>query len=204
MSRIFAFLAGVAVTATLTLGIGTAFSQDGQEPSSEEMAKMMLQAEKYTKPGPHHEWLGQLVGSWESETRLFMGNQATPPEKGTTEISWLMEGRFLKMEGHGSLMGMPMDSFYILGYDNFKQSYVTCAVNSIETALRTSEGDIDPRTGALIAYGTIDEYLTGEHDKMVKYVYRLPSPDKLVIEVHDLPIGETGTKVIEMTFNRKK
>ena len=47
----------------------------------------------------------------------------------------------------------------------------------------------------LIYYGTIDEYLTGEHDKMVKTVWRFPSADELVMEVHDLAIGATGTQV---------
>jgi hypothetical protein len=53
-------------------------------------------------------------------------------------------------------------------------------------------------------YGTLDEYLSGEHDKMVKYVYRFVSADEIVFEVHDLPIGEVNTQVMEFRFTRKK
>ena len=38
---------------------------------------------------------------------------------------------------------------------------------------------------------------------MVKYVWRFVTKDRLVLEVHDLPIGEKNTKVVEFTYNRK-
>jgi hypothetical protein len=92
----------------------------------------------------------------------------------------------------------------IMGYDNFKMSYVTSMVSTFDTAMLHSEGDLAQDGNTLITYGTLDEYLTGEHDKMVKYVWRLVSDDKVVMEVHDLPIGETNTKVIEVVSTRKK
>jgi serine/threonine protein kinase len=49
---------------------------------------------------------------------------------------------------------------------------------------------------------TLDEYLTGEVAKMVKYVWRFESADRFVIEVHDLPIGENNTKVFEIVHTR--
>ena len=53
-------------------------------------------------------------------------------------------------------------------------------------------------------YGTIDEYLTGENDKAVKNVWRFPSDDRMILEVHDLAIGEENTKVVEVTFTRSE
>ena len=50
----------------------------------------------------------------------------------------------------------------------------------------------------------LDEYLTGEHDKMVKSVFRFVSEDEMKLEVHDLPIGESNTKVVEITYTRAK
>ena len=48
----------------------------------------------------------------------------------------------------------------------------------------------------------LDEYLTGEHDKMVKYAWRFLSPDEMVLEVHDLHIGEQDTMVLETRYRR--
>ena len=77
-------------------------------------------------------------------------------------------------------------------------------VNNMDTALRHAEGDMTPDGSALVLYGTLDEYLTGEHDKMVKYVYRFVNDDEFILEVHDLPIGLENTKVMEAHFHREK
>lgn len=173
------------------------------------MQEMMQRARRYIQPGEQHEWLERFLGEWETETRLRLPGQELEPDRGTSRGTWLIEGRWLKLEGRGTLMGQPFETFHILGYDNFKQSFVVAGVSSADTAMLTSEGDIDPRTGSLITYGTLDEYLTGEHDKMVKYAWRFPDDDTpnndtIVLEVHDLPIGETDTEVIHMTFRRKQ
>jgi hypothetical protein len=89
-----------------------------------------------------------------------------------------------------------------MGYDNFKMSFVVTTVSSMDTAMNRSEGDLDPGGKALLLYGTLDEYLTGEHDKMVKTVFRFNSADEIVMAIHDLPIGENNTKVVEIKYSR--
>ena len=190
----------LGVTAALAVAAGPAAGQ--QAPSQSEMAAMMAKAKRFTQPGDAHKQLERFLGKWTTETRMFAIGKPTPPEKGTAEFSWLMPGRWLKSESTGTMMGLPAQAFMLIGYDNFKQSYVSTHVSSLDTAMTHAEGDMDPSGKALISYGTLDEYLTGEHDKMVKYVWRFPSPTQLVLEVHDLPIGETSTKVVEITFRK--
>ena len=175
-----------------------------QEDGQPDMAALMAAAEKFTKPGDHHALLQRFLGDWDTETSFVMGGERTPAEKGRATGSWLMDGRWLRLEGSGKMMQRDLASFLLLGYDNFKLSYVSTAVTSMDTAMLRAEGDVDPRTGALILYGTLDEYLTGEHDKMVKYVFRFPDAGTIVNEVHDLPIGETGAQVVEIVYKRRK
>ena len=153
------------------------------------------------QPGEHHALLERFVGTWKTTTKFNMGAW-TAGEPGTAVVDWLMPGRWLRTEAQGQLMGQPFQSFSIMGYDNMKRSYVVCVVGSADTAMLTSEGDATPDGKALITYGTLDEYLTGEHDKMVKYVWRFVADDKLVFEVHDLNLGETDTKVVETVYTR--
>lgn len=195
----------LAVALALALPLAAPLAGGGPEAKTEkvDMAEMMKRAERYTKPGEAHRWLERFLGEWETEFRVTMHGAPSNPERGTARATWLIEGRWLKIEGEGTLMGAPARSFFLLGYDNFKMSYVTAAVQSIDTALTTSEGDLDPKTGALVTYGTLDEYLTGEHDKMVKYVWRFRNADTFVLEVHDLPIGESDTQVVEVVHRRK-
>ncbi|MFN7975141.1 MAG: DUF1579 family protein [Acidobacteriota bacterium] len=169
-----------------------------------DMAEMMKRAERFTKPGPEHKLLERFLGEWETEMKVMAPGAPPAGEKGVATGRWLIEGRWVAIEGKGTMMGMPSKFFYLIGYDNFKMSYVTAGVSSIDTAMAHSEGDVDPATGALLSYGTIDEYLTGENDKMVKYVWRFPDPTTLEFEVHDLPIGESNTEVVHFTYHRKK
>lgn len=183
----------------------TAFAQEPTpptQPSPDDMAAMMAKMAKFTQPGEQHKVLEKFIGKWNTETRISMAGQTTPAEKGVSENTWLMEGRWLKSEGAGTMMGMPVQNFMVLGYDNFKMSYVMTFVSSFDTAMPRAEGDMDPGGKALLAYGTLDEYLTGEHDKMVKYVWRFESDDKIILEIHDLPIGEKNTKVVEIISTR--
>jgi len=181
-------------------------AQDGQpvaEPQVD-MAEMMARMREFTAPGEAHTLLERFIGDWDTALQVSMAaGGAASPEQGTATFSWLMEGRWLSHESRGAMMGMPFESFGILGYDRFKKSYVSVFVGTLDTAMLTAEGDMDPGGKALISYGTMDEYLTGEHDKMVKYVWRFVDDDTMVFEIHDLPIGEENTKVVQITYKRR-
>ncbi|MEX1023607.1 MAG: DUF1579 family protein [Planctomycetota bacterium] len=175
-----------------------------QEAEMTEMAEMMKRAARYTTPGPEHALLERFVGDWDVEAVMLMGGQATPATQGTATFAWKVPNRWLESEWSGTLMGMPGQSFQTMGYDKLKQSYVWNHITTYDTAMNHAEGDLTPDGKALILYGTLDEYLTGEHDKLVKYVYRFLSDDSFVLEVHDLAIGETNTKVLEFRYARKE
>lgn len=166
------------------------------------MAEAMAKAQAYTQPGEHHALLERFLGRWSTKTSFLMGGQRTPGEDGQVEITWLMEGRWIQIRGGGRMMGMPVEIFSVMGYDNFRRSYVATSVSTMDTAMNRAEGDLDPGGKALLLYGTIDEYFTGEVGKMVKTVWRFVSEDVLVQEIHDLPIGERDTQVVEVRYER--
>lgn len=194
----------LALAASLLILCFPAAAEKPSEPPKVDMAEMMKKASKFIQPGENHTLLKRFLGTWDTELGVTMPGMEAPPDKGVSTISWLIEGRWLKMEGRGTMMGMPSETFTILGYDNFKMSYVSASVSSVDTALLHAEGDLTPDGKSLVSYGTLDEYLTGEHDKMVKYAWRFLSDDEMTLEIHDLPIGEVGTKVVEIRFKRRK
>jgi hypothetical protein len=194
---------GISVAATRGVAEAQGQPQPGKQPArTAELAAAMAKARRFTQPGEAHKTLERFLGKWTTETRIFFAGKPTPPEKGTSEFAWLMPGRWLKHESNGTIMGQQFKTFLMLGYDNFKMSYVSSQVSSADTAMLNAEGDMDPGGKALLLYGTLDEYTTGEHDKMVRYVWRFPSADRMILEIHDLPIGENNTKVIEVVFTR--
>jgi hypothetical protein len=195
-TSITAFLAGIALSAIAV----PRFVAPQSDDQGKDMAQVMSKARKWMQPGPNHKVLERFLGKWNTETTV---TGASNSEKGTAEFTWLMDGRWLQMRAKGSVMGMTLDSYRLIGYDNFKMSFVTTAVSSFDTMMIRAEGDMTQSGDALISYGTVDEYLTGERDKMVKTVWRFISKDKIVYEVHDLPIGETNTKVFEIVYTRQ-
>jgi len=158
---------------------------------------------QYTTPGAEHRLLERFVGEWEARTSVVMGEQRVA-SRGTASFAWKEEGRWLESSWSGELAGQQVRAHGWLGYDLFKMSYVWTGITSYDTAMNHAEGDLSRDGRSLVLYGTLDEYLTGEHDKMVKYAYRFVSDDEIVLEVHDLPIGETGAQVMELRFTRKE
>ncbi len=200
-----ALIASATLLGALRLNAGGE-GEGAQQPSPEEMAEMMKRWQAACTPGEPHQWLAQFVGTWDTSMKMYMGGPGTPAmeSKGTAETRWLVEGKWLSMESAIAMMNMPVKQFGTLGYDNFKKKFVQSYVDSMGTALYTAEGLRD-RTGTVLTlYGEMDEPMTGEHDKLVKYVLRILGKDKLVIEIHDLAIGEPNTMVVETTYTRKK
>jgi Protein of unknown function (DUF1579) len=194
--------AGGALCATLLIPAVSALQQPDAKQGVPDITAMKTKAKRFMEPGKDHKLLERFLGKWNTETRFFMGGRSTPPEKGTAESSWLIKDRWLKLEWNGTFMRQPHQGFMILGYDNFRHSYVTTAVTNMDTAMLHTEGRTDQGGKVLLTYGTLDEYLTGEIAKMVKNIWRFPSEDKMVLEIHDLAIGEQNTKVVEITYTK--
>jgi len=163
------------------------------------MAKMM----EFTQPGELHEVLGRFVGEWDTVTRFTMGGATSPGAKGSATTTWLHPGRWIQTSWTSPMMGMKIDGTSLMGYDNFKKSFVATTVSTMDTAMNHTEGDLNRDGSVLLLYGTIDEYLDGQHDKMSKTVYRFVDEDKILMEVHDFTIGEENTQVVEVEFTRK-
>jgi len=209
-SLIAAFAGGAALTALLVVSLAAAPAPattslavqdaDAAQPSPEDMLAQMEAMAKYTKPGDEHKLLDRFLGTWDTSMTITGMPMSLP---GKTTFRKLLDGYFIIGEGSTPIPMMgDSKTVTILGYDKFKLSYVSAMMSTMDTALRTAEGDLTRDGKSLLIYGTLDEYLTGEHDKMVKYAWRFPSDDKLVLEVHDLPIGEENTKVVEVVFTR--
>lgn len=178
-----------------------------QRPSPDETQSMLKRWQETMKSGKYHRWLGQLVGEWETTTRLWWtgeGGGESMSSKGQATISWQVKDKWLQLRSEGKLMGTPLQSFGLQGYDNFKNKFVAIGYDSMSTALYRFEGTLDKSGKTLRLWGTVDEPMTGEHDKMAMHVTRIKDPDNFVIEIHDLTGGASNTKVVEIKYVRKK
>ena len=168
-------------------------------PGMEEMMKKMAEM---AAPGPSHKALEPMVGEWNVEARFWMGGPEPTESKGTATKRWILGGRFLQEDFKGEFMAMPFQGLGLTGYDKMKQKYVGVWIDSMGTAMSTSEGTADAQGKVLTMSGTMDDPMSGEKNKPVKYIMRIAGPDKHVMEMHDLSLGEKS-KMGEITYMRK-
>ena len=199
--------------ALLLLGIagalvaGPALSEEGEEaqPPQHDPEKMMELWQKYAAPGEHHARMGWYIGKWVVTSKMVMPGSPAQESEGSAEFAWQFEGRWLAQKYKGSMMGMPYEGFGLSGWDNFKQKYVMSWIDSMSTAMIHGEGVVCDPTGKTIVYwGQMDEWMTGEHDKVVKYVETRVDDDTFTFEIWDMAIGPEGAPVIHMTYKRQK
>lgn len=176
-----------------------------QQPSADEMQQMMERWQATMVTGKYHRWLGRFVGQWETTNKMMWAPGKDPEEtKGHAEIAWQVKDRWLAWKSTWNMMGQPITTFGLHGYDNFKQKFVSVGYDDRTTALYRFEGNLDQTGKVLSLWGTVDEPMTGEHDKMSMYVLRVLDKDHFVQEIHDLTIGGDQTKVVEMLYTRKQ
>jgi hypothetical protein len=165
---------------------------------------MMKIWQEVATPGEPHKFLSQSVGTWETASKAWMDPSQPPEEsKGTTKFTMILGGRFLQQEATGQMMGQPFKGIGIVGYDNFRKKYTMIWIDDAGTALYTAEGTADPTGKTITFLGKMDDPLTGEKDKTVKYVSKMIDQDKQVFEMYAMEGGKE-MKTMEMTYTRKK
>lgn len=204
-------LCGAACAAALLVLPLSGTSQEkekkgGDAMQSAEMDAMMKKWMEAATPGEPHKKLNDMVGTWQTTMRSWdKGPDAEPTvSKGTSEVKWVLDGRFLEQTMKGEMMGMPFNGIGFTGYDNINKKYVSVWMDNSSTGLYTTEGTMSKDGKVLTMVGKMDDVTTGEHDKYMKYVHRFISKDKQTFEFHDLSLPEGKTRVGEIEYVRSK
>jgi Protein of unknown function (DUF1579) len=167
---------------------------------------------KTIQPGEAHKFLEQFAGEWTTKTTLFMGPGMEIVTAGTSSITAIHGGRFLKQEtagtmkfpgADGSMKETPTTGLGLIGYDNNRKLYTMFWSDSTSTALFTGQGNLSQDRQTLTMFGTMDEPMTGEMGKTVKYTTRIESPDRHVFEVFEVLYGDPF-KVVQIEYERKR
>ncbi len=146
--------------------------------------------------GKYHEFLGRLVGSWDLTMEIAMGPDQDPMiSKGTSTIAWQIPGKWIRETARIEMMGQSLDSFMVMGYDNVKRQFVSMVIDSMSTEMKTMKGGISPDGTVITQFGEMDEPITGEHAKMVRYRTTFHDEDHFTLEISEIVYGEAWTPV---------
>lgn len=208
--------AAIGGGALLALGAGrtNTAAEPPEMPSPEQMQEGMEKWVAGMQPGKMHAFLEQFVGEWDTQTRMFMAPGMDPlvNPPGTASLKMVLGGRFLQQTTTGKMEfpgmdGKPMsfdhEGMGLTGYDNARKLFSFVWADTTGTALYTGSGSLSRDGSTLTMFGTMDEPMTGEVGKTIRYTTRAEGKDKFVFEVAEVLYGEPFT-VVQIEYTRKK
>jgi len=191
----------VVSTAAITAQV-TSQNETGKQMQQhqQEMPEWM----KYGQPGKHHERLDPFIGTWDQTVKMWMspGGEAQTSES-TATYEWIMGGRFVKGTYSGSFNGQPFKGMDLLGYDNFRQQYISLWIDNMSSAFMTATGSMNADHTKLTMTGTHDNVMTGQRNQKFKTVTRIESNDRIVYESYGPGPDGTMYKTLEVVSTRR-
>jgi hypothetical protein len=193
----------------LTLAVSSeSFSQEKKKspkkmPSQEEMMKRWQES---MTPGAQHKMLEESVGTWDAEVKMWMNGPKGEPmvSKGTSESKMVLGGRYLQQDFTGEMMGQPFVGTGFTGYDNFKKKYVSFWIDNMSTGMSTMDGVLEKDGKTTTMWGKMDDPMTGEKNKKIKYVTRFVDKDTQVFETYDVTSFGDKKPIMVITYKRRK
>jgi hypothetical protein len=185
-----------ACSAILLLGIYSIGATPTEVPA-ETMARMEKLGKAFATPNENHQFLAQLVGEWDTTTSLM----GLPDEDGSAFFSMILGNRFVNGDISGTFANVPYIGRVTIGYDNYKHKFVASFLNDLGTSMLWAEGMLDKSGNTLSLWGSMDEWMTDEHDIPAMYRFLVIHKNQFIFELHDLA-NEGETVVIKTTYNR--
>lgn len=167
-------------------------------------ADMMANWTAFMTPGPEHKVLDAAVGKWNTHMKFSAGPTGPTEESdGTSEIEWVMGGRYIHESAHGSAMGQPFEGAGVVGYDKLKKKYVGGWIDNMGTGITASEGTYDA------AKKTINFTSAGPDATITKYVpmrmaQTFIDADHFKIDMYSPDVNGKEFKSMELSYSRAK
>jgi hypothetical protein len=190
-----------ACSSTSTSGgssVGSTARPESRPPMSEQ--EMMARMAELGTPGPHHKELMQQAGTWSVHYKFRMSpDQPWMETTGSNTSKPVLGGRYLMEEHRFEMMGMPMEGWLFIGYDNESNEFISLWMDTSSTWWSESRGK-EASDGSVRMTGTMKD-AAGERPYRMRIVHE--SDGTIVSEMYDTIEGEE-VLVMTMTSRRGK
>lgn len=168
-------------------------------PGADDLKKMEEAMEAAAKPGPMHDWLKSLEGTWQTEIKASWPGAPEEVQLGVCKRRMELGGRFLMTEYDGRWEGKFFRGSGSLGYNNITKRFEQTWMDTMSTGTMMTTGTADPAGKVLTLTG---EFTMGEGMNVKsRQVYTIVSPDKHT-EAFYHAMGGQEMKVMEITYTR--
>lgn len=195
----------VVVSVAVLVAGGLQAADEKSRAKGMEMDAAMQEVMKRGAPGDHHKALEPYVGRFTTASRMWMKPGEAPQEStGSAEHTWVLGGRFLKMDVRGDMDGQPFEGLGYLGYDNIRGEYTAIWLDNMSTGITRASGQFDPATKKYRESGTFSCAMTGEKDRRFRGEWKVIDNDTLFYTMYNP--GQDGKEVkgMEISYKRVK
>lgn len=154
-------------------------------------------AQAVPQPGPEHEPLKKLVGTWDAV--MNMQGQESP---GVMTFKLICGGMWLESDYQGQVVGQKFSGHGLDGYDQAKKKYVSIWVDSMESAPMVSTGDMDSKTHTLTLVG--EAAAPDGKPQKYKTISHLKDDDHLSFTMSMSAADGSETPVFTIKYTRRK
>jgi hypothetical protein len=126
------------------------------------------------KPGPEHEILKDMEGTWDTVMTMAGAPKDAPASKGKTVSKMEIGGLWLTSKFEGDFAGAKFEGRGIDGYDQTKKKYTAMWVDSMTTTPLILEGTYDAKAKSLTMIGDF----SGPDGKPAKFKIKSVIKDK--------------------------
>jgi len=199
---VFTFIGLMIMGVTGNAGDESKGKAESVKQSTHDLETMMEKYKEFATPNENHKVLDTLVGNWDHTVKWWMSPDSEPAlSNGTSEIKWIMGGRFIKHTAEGTSMGQPFEGMGILGYDNEKKKYQSVWIDTMGTGIVRGGGNYDPTTMTISEEGTFSCPLEG--DKSYRGVTKITDKDNFTYEWYMAGPDGNEFRAMEITYTRK-
>jgi Protein of unknown function (DUF1579) len=195
------FIAAMVTGLILLFGV-SGFAKDEKHKKHQDPQAMMETYQKLATPGEPHEQLAKLAGAWTTHTKEWMEPGKPPTEStGMCDFTVLLDGRFVRQECTGQMMGQPFTGIGTHGYDNFTKKYLTTWMDSMATGIFSMEGKASADSKTIILHGSHADPFEG----LMKHraVWTFPDANTQNFAMYGSHKGGKEMKMMEITYTRK-
>jgi hypothetical protein len=175
-----------------------------KEPVMDEKQKAAMEAwQKASTPGPQHQKLADMAGTWDVTIKSFEGGGEPQVSKGKAMRKMIFGGRYLHEDYKGTYMGQPFDGMGLTGFDNVLKQFTTVWIDSMSTGVGVGTGEMDSEGKVLKTSVTYSDPMTGKATTM-RQVLKMESKDLETFEMYGPGPDGKEVKMMEMTYKRVK
>ncbi len=167
--------------------------------SADEMKKIM----ELVSPGEAHKLLADKIGKWDMKVKLTQPGIPAQESDATSEMKWILDGRFIEDHTTGSLADMPFTGRGFAGYDNMKKAYVSTWMDSMGTGIMMMEGTYDAATKTFTYTGEMQDPMQGKYVK-TRSTEHMVDKDHMVMAMYTPGPDGKEMKMMEISYTRAK